>query len=91
MRYRINSGENAGRFTVGIFSGSEEKWQRAMETDRRHRQGLSGVVIVLIQDLGPQPSSLNPFNDKDDIGQLKIERLVAFPHCGRGGSGRRAR
>src|SRR5262245_6602549 len=37
---------------VSIFSDTEEKWQRTMETARQQLQGLPGISIVLMQDFG---------------------------------------
>lgn len=69
---------------VSIFSDSEEKWQRAMETARRQFQGLSGVTIVLMQDFGAQPGDLNPLGYKDGIGQPSVEGSGVDPLPGQG-------
>jgi deferrochelatase/peroxidase EfeB len=40
---------------ISIFSDSQEKWRRALETARDHYEGLSGVSVLLTQDFGAQP------------------------------------
>ena len=58
---------------VSIFSDTEEKWRRTMETALRQYQGFSGVTILTMQDFGAQPNDLNPLGYKDSIGQPAIE------------------
>ena len=58
---------------VSIFSESEDKWHRAMETARQQYQGFTGVNLLLMQDFGAQPGDLNPLGYKDSIGQPAIE------------------
>src|SRR6185436_8846370 len=40
---------------VSIFSDTQDKWRRAMETARQQYQGFSGVTVMLMQDFGAQP------------------------------------
>ena len=58
---------------VSIFSDTEDKWRRAMETARQQYQGFSGVTVLMMQDFGAQPGDLNPLGYKDSIGQPAIE------------------
>jgi Dyp-type peroxidase family len=58
---------------VSIFSDTEDKWRRAMETARQHYQGFPGVAVLLMHDFGAQPSDLNPLGYRDSIGQPAIE------------------
>ena len=58
---------------VSIFSESEDKWQRAMDTARQQYEGFTGVNLLLMQDFGAQPGDLNPLGYKDSIGQPAIE------------------
>jgi Dyp-type peroxidase family len=58
---------------LSAFSDTEEKWRRTIITARSQVEGHGGVSIVLIQDFGAQPGSLNPFGYKDGIGQPNIE------------------
>lgn len=69
---------------VSIFSDSEEKWMRTMETARRQFQGVPGVTIVLMQDFGAQPGDLNPLGYKDGIGQPSVEGSGIEPLPGQG-------
>ncbi len=58
---------------VSIFSDTEDKWHEAMETARRQYQGFAGVTVLLMQDFGAQPGSLNSLGYKDSSGQPAIE------------------
>ena len=58
---------------VSIFSDTEDKWRRALETARGQYQGFSGVTVLLMQDFGAQPGDLNPLGYRDSIGQPAIE------------------
>src|SRR5258706_7523643 len=58
---------------VSVVSDTEDTWRRTMETVRQCYQGSSGVTILLIQDFGAQPRSLNPLGYKDGIGQPAIQ------------------
>jgi deferrochelatase/peroxidase EfeB len=58
---------------VSIFSESEDKWRRAMETARQQYQGFSGVTLLLMQDFGAQPGDLNSLGYRDSIGQPAIQ------------------
>jgi deferrochelatase/peroxidase EfeB len=69
---------------LSAFSDTEEKWRRALTTARRQVEGLGGVSIVLIQDFGAQPDSLNPLGYKDGIGQPIIALSGAVPLPGQG-------
>jgi Dyp-type peroxidase family len=69
---------------VSIFSDSEERWRRAMETARRQFQGLTGISLVAMQDFGAQPGDLNPLGYKDGIGQPAIEGSGVEPLPGQG-------
>src|SRR5712671_3963487 len=69
---------------VSIISDTEEEWRRTMETARQHYQGFSGVTVLLIQDFGAQPGSLNSLGYKDSIGQPAIEGSGVVPLPGQG-------
>ena len=69
---------------VSVFSDSEEKWHRAMETARQQFQGLSGVSVLMMQDFGAQPGSRNSLGYKDLIGQPAIEGSGVDPLPGQG-------
>src|SRR5216684_727994 len=69
---------------VSIVSDTEDKWRRTMETARQQYQGLSGVAVLLIQDFGAQPGSLNSLGYKDNIGQPAIEGSGVDPLPGQG-------
>ena len=58
---------------VSIISDSEGKWRRTMETARQQYHGLSDVTVLLTQDFGAQPGSLNSLGYRDSIGQPAIE------------------
>src|SRR5258705_8810328 len=53
---------------ASIISDTEAKWRRTMETARHQHQGFSGVTVLLIQDFGAQPGSLNSLGFKARIG-----------------------
>src|SRR5258707_786359 len=69
---------------VSIISDTEEKWRRTMETARQQYQGFSGVTVLLIQNFGAQPGSLNSLGYKDSIGQPAIEGSGVEPQPGQG-------
>ncbi len=69
---------------VSIMSDTEEKWCRTMETARQQHQGFSGVTVLLIQNFGAQPGSLNSLGYKDSIGQPAIEGSGVDPLPGQG-------
>jgi Dyp-type peroxidase family len=69
---------------VSIVSDSAAKWRRTMETARQHYQGFSGVTVLLTQDFGAQPGSLNSLGYKDGIGQPSIEGSGVEPLPGQG-------
>src|SRR6267142_5572797 len=69
---------------VSIVSDTEDKWRRTMETAREQYQGLPGVAVLLIQDFGAQPGSLNSLGYKDSIGQPAIEGSGVEPLPGQG-------
>jgi deferrochelatase/peroxidase EfeB len=58
---------------VSIVSDTEDKWRRTLDTARQQYQNFSGVTVLLVQDFGAQPGSLNPLGYKDGIGQPAIE------------------
>src|SRR5258705_2755516 len=58
---------------VAIVSATDDQWHRTMETARHQYQGLAGVTVLLTQDFGAQPGSLNPLGYRDGIGQPAIE------------------
>src|SRR5258708_4508308 len=69
---------------VSIISDTEEKWRSTMETARQQYQGLSSVTVLLIQNFGAQPGSLNSLGYKDSIGQPTIEGSGVEPLPGQG-------
>jgi deferrochelatase/peroxidase EfeB len=69
---------------VSVISPTEAKWRRTMETARQQYQGFSGVDVLLIQDFGAQPGSLNSLGYKDGIGQPAIEGSGVEPLPGQG-------
>ncbi len=69
---------------VSVVSPTEAKWRRTMETAQRQYQGFSGVSVLLIQDFGAQPGSLNSLGYKDGIGQPAIEGSGVEPLPGQG-------
>ncbi|HBB88903.1 MAG TPA: peroxidase, partial [Blastocatellia bacterium] len=69
---------------VSIVSPTEDKWRRTMETARQQYEGFSGVTVLLIQDFGAQPDSLNSLGYKDSIGQPAIEGSGVEPLPGQG-------
>ena len=69
---------------VSIVSDTEDKWHRTMETARQQYQGFSGVDVLLIQDFGAQPGSLNSLGYKDSISQPAIEGSGVEPLPGQG-------
>jgi Dyp-type peroxidase family len=58
---------------VSVFSDSEERWRRTMDTARRHYEGRPGLTVLTAEDFGAQPGDLNPLGYKDSIGQPAIE------------------
>jgi Dyp-type peroxidase family len=69
---------------VSIVSDTEDKWRRTLETARQQYHGFSGVAVLLIQDFGAQPGSLNSLGYKDGIGQPAIEGSGVEPLPGQG-------
>ena len=69
---------------VSIVSDTEEKWRCTLETARQQYQGFSGVTVLLVQDFGAQPGSLNSLGYKDGIGQPAIEGSGVEPLPGQG-------
>jgi deferrochelatase/peroxidase EfeB len=69
---------------VSVVSPTEDKWRRTMETARQQYQGFSGVTVLLSQDFGAQPGSLNSLGYKDGIGQPAIEGSGVEPLPGQG-------
>lgn len=69
---------------VSIISDTEEKWRRIIEMARQQYQGFSGVNVLLIQNFGAQPGSLNSLGYKDSIGQPAIEGSGVDPLPGQG-------
>src|SRR5258705_12118806 len=69
---------------VSILSDTEEQWRRTMETARQQYQGFSSVTVLLIQNFGAQPGSLNSLGYKDGIGQPAIEGSGVDPLPGQG-------
>src|SRR5258705_1290918 len=69
---------------VSTISDPEEKWRRIMETARQQYQGFSGVTVLLVQNFGAQPGSINSFGYKDSIGQPAIEGSGVNPFPGQG-------
>jgi len=69
---------------VSTISDTEEKWRSTMETARQQYQGLSSVTVLLIQNFGAQPGSLNSLGYKDSIGQPAIEGSGVDPLPGQG-------
>src|SRR5882672_3892166 len=69
---------------VSIVSATEVQWRRTMETARHQYQGLAGVTVLLTQDFGAQPGSLNSLGYKDSIGQPAIENSGVEPLPGQG-------
>src|SRR5258705_2966101 len=69
---------------VSIISDTEEKWRSTMETARQQYQGLSSVTVLLIQNFGAQPGSLDSLGYKDSIGQPAIEGSGVDPLPGQG-------
>jgi Dyp-type peroxidase family len=69
---------------VSIVGDTDDKWRRTMETARRQYQGLAGITVLLAQDFGAQPGSLNSLGYKDGIGQPAIEGSGVEPLPGQG-------
>ncbi len=69
---------------VSVVSPTEAKWRRTLDTARQQYQGFSGVAVLLIQDFGAQPGSLNSLGYKDGIGQPAIEGSGVEPLPGQG-------
>ena len=69
---------------VSVVSPTEAKWRRTMETARQQYQGFSGVDVLLTEDFGAQPGSLNSLGYKDGIGQPAIEGSGVEPLPGQG-------
>jgi deferrochelatase/peroxidase EfeB len=69
---------------VSVVSPTEDKWRRTMEMARQQYLGFSGVTVLLSQDFGAQPGSLNSLGYKDGIGQPVIEGSGVEPLPGQG-------
>jgi deferrochelatase/peroxidase EfeB len=69
---------------ISVVSPTEAKWRHTMETARQQYQDFSGVSVLLIQDFGAQPGSLNSLGYKDGIGQPAIEGSGVAPLPGQG-------
>jgi len=69
---------------VSVFSDSEAKWRRTMDTARRHYEGRPGLTVVSSEDFGAQPGDLNPLGYRDSIGQPAIEGSGVEPVPGQG-------
>ena len=69
---------------VSVFSDSEEKWRRTMDTARHHYDGRPGLTVVSARDFGAQPGDLNPLGYRDSIGQPAIEGSGVEPLPGQG-------
>jgi len=69
---------------VSIVSDTEDQWRRTLGTARQQYQGFSGVTVLLIQDFGAQPGSLNPLGYKDGIGQPAVDGSGVEPLPGQG-------
>jgi Dyp-type peroxidase family len=69
---------------VTAFSDTEEKWRRTITTARQQFQGRGGISVVLVQDFGAQPGSLNPLGYRDGIAQPCVDGsgLEALPGQG---------
>lgn len=72
-------------FQVSVVSDTEENWRHTMEVAKQQYHDFSGVSILLTQDFGAQPDSLNSLGYKDGIGQPAIEGsgVQALPGQGR--------
>jgi deferrochelatase/peroxidase EfeB len=77
-------GKGEVHVALSIFSDTEPKWHAAMDTARQQFEGFSGVTVLLVQDFGAQPNSLNPLGYKDSIGQPAIEGSGVEPLPGQG-------
>ncbi|WP_432850528.1 Dyp-type peroxidase [Amycolatopsis sp. CA-161197] len=77
-------GTGAIHVAVSVFSDSEEKWRRTMDTARRHYEGRPGLRVLTAQDFGAQPGDLNPLGYRDSIGQPAIEGSGIEPLPGQG-------
>src|SRR5712691_3185704 len=90
--YGVNDPDNWDRpfgsgqihIQVSIVSDTEDKWRRTMETARHQYQGLVGLTVLLTQDFGAQPGSLNSLGYRDSIGQPAIEGSGVEPLPGQG-------
>src|SRR5262249_10951155 len=69
---------------ISVFSDSKEKLARILAMARAQYEGLSGVVILAMQDFGAQPGDLNPLGYKDGIDQPAIEGSGVDPLPGQG-------
>ena len=69
---------------VSIVSDTEDKWRRALETAHQQYRDFVGVTVLLIQDFGAQPGSLNSLGYRDGIGQPAIEGSGVEPLPGQG-------
>src|SRR5262249_9282128 len=69
---------------VSVFSDTEDKWRRTMQTARQQYQGFAGITVLMAQDFGAQPGDRNPLGYKDSIGQPAIEGSSIEPLPGQG-------
>jgi deferrochelatase/peroxidase EfeB len=69
---------------VAVVSATEDQWHRTLETARHQYEGLAGIAVLLTQDFGAQPGSLNSLGYKDGIGQPAIENSGVEPLPGQG-------
>src|SRR6202795_1474537 len=69
---------------VSIVSDTEDQSRRTLEIARQQYQGFSGVTVLLAQEFGAQPGSLNSLGYKDSISQPAIEGSGVEPLPGQG-------
>jgi Dyp-type peroxidase family len=69
---------------ISVFSDSEQAWHRTMDLAREMYAGFPGLTVLIEQDFGAQPGSLNPLGYKDSIGQPAIDGSGVDPLPGQG-------
>jgi deferrochelatase/peroxidase EfeB len=69
---------------ISVVSPTEPKWRRTLETVREQYQDFTGVGVLLVQDFGAQPGSLNSLGYRDGISQPAIEGSGVAPLPGQG-------
>ena len=69
---------------VSVFSDSEETWRRTIAFAREQYEGISGFMVLFVEDFGAQPGDLNPLGYKDSIDQPAIEGSGVEPLPGQG-------